>query len=276
MTIFEALKLSRAKLAGAGIESASLDASLILSHLTNYSKVQLITHDTEELSEEKLNKLNELIEKRTTGYPIAYILGYKEFWGLRLKVTEDTLIPRPDTEVIVQKALDCKVHGSVLDMGTGTGAIILALKSEYKDAIDAFACDISSKALAVARENARTLALDVTFIESDWFSSLGDKKFSLIVSNPPYIEDDDPHLTKTSLPYEPISALTSGTDGLDDIRIICKEALAHLERGAPLMVEHGYNQGKAVAAIFIENGYINVETIKDFGGNDRVTLGYKL
>ncbi len=161
-------------------------------------------------------------------------------------------------------------------MGTGTGAIILALKSEYKDAIDAFACDISPKALAVARENARTLALDVTFIESDWFSSLGDKKFSLIVSNPPYIEDDDPHLTKTSLPYEPISALTSGTDGLDDIRIICKEALAHLERGASLMVEHGYNQGKAVAAIFIENGYINVETIKDFGGNDRVTLGYKL
>ncbi|SFS36685.1 release factor glutamine methyltransferase [Succinivibrio dextrinosolvens] len=274
MTIFEALKLSRAKLAGAGIESASLDASLILSYLTDLTKVQLITHDTDELSDETVNHLNELIEKRISGYPIAYILGYKEFWGLKLKVTEDTLIPRPDTEIIVQKALDCKVHGPILDMGTGTGAIILALKSEYGDAVEAYACDISKKALNVARENARTHSLDVTFIESDWFSALGDKKFSLIVSNPPYIEENDPHLTKTSLPYEPISALTSGSDGLDDIRIICADALSHLESGAPLLIEHGYNQGKSVATIFTENGYKNVETIKDLAGNDRVTIGF--
>ncbi len=274
MTIFEALKLSRAKLAGAGIESASLDASLILSYLTDLTKVQLITHDTDELSDETVNHLNELIEKRISGYPIAYILGYKEFWGLKLKVTEDTLIPRPDTEIIVQKALDCKVHGPILDMGTGTGAIILALKSEYGDVVEAYACDISKKALNVARENARTHSLDVTFIESDWFSALGDKKFSLIVSNPPYIEENDPHLTKTSLPYEPISALTSGSDGLDDIRIICADARSHLESGAPLLIEHGYNQGKSVATIFTENGYKNVETIKDLAGNDRVTIGY--
>ena len=129
MTIFEALKISRKKLSDAGIESAALDASLILSHLTHLSKVQLITHDSDELSEDILNKLNSLIDKRITGYPIAYILGYKEFWGLKLKVTEDTLIPRPDTEVIVQCALDCKVKGPILDMGTGSGAIILALKS---------------------------------------------------------------------------------------------------------------------------------------------------
>lgn len=274
MTIFEALKLSRAKLAGAGIESASLDASLILSYLTDLTKVQLITHDTDELSDETVNHLNELIEKRISGYPIAYILGYKEFWGLKLKVTEDTLIPRPDTEIIVQKALDCKVHGPILDMGTGTGAIILALKSEYGDAVEAYACDISKKALDVARENARTHSLDVTFIESDWFSALGDKKFSLIVSNPPYIEENDPHLTKTSLPYEPISALTSGSDGLDDIRIICADARSHLDSGASLLIEHGYNQGKSVATIFTENGYKNVETIKDLAGNDRVTIGY--
>ena len=274
MTIFEALKLSRAKLAGAGIESASLDASLILSYLTDLTKVQLITHDTDELSDETVNHLNELIDKRISGYPIAYILGYKEFWGLKLKVTEDTLIPRPDTEIIVQKALDCKVHGPILDMGTGTGAIILALKSEYGDVVEAYACDISKKALNVARENAITHSLDVTFIESDWFSALGDKKFSLIVSNPPYIEENDPHLTKTSLPYEPISALTSGSDGLDDIRIICADALSHLESGAPLLIEHGYNQGKSVATIFTENGYKNVETIKDLAGNDRVTIGF--
>lgn len=274
MTIFEALKISRAKLAAAGIESASLDASLILSHLTNLSKVQLITHDTDELSDEIIDKLNVLIEKRINGYPVAYILGYKEFWGLKLKVTEDTLIPRPDTEILVQKAIDCKVHGPILDMGTGTGAIILALKSEYKDAIEAYACDISKKALDIARENARNLCLDVSFIESNWFSALEDKKFSLIVSNPPYIEEDDPHLSKTSLPYEPISALTSGADGLDDIRFICREALSHLVKGAPLLVEHGYNQGKAVAEIFTENGYKNVESVKDFAGNDRVTIGY--
>ncbi|MDY6415226.1 MAG: peptide chain release factor N(5)-glutamine methyltransferase [Succinivibrio dextrinosolvens] len=276
MTVFEALKNSRSRLAAEGIESASLDASLILSHLTNLSKVQLITHDTDELSDEILDKLNVLIEKRINGYPVAYILGYKEFWGLKLKVTEDTLIPRPDTEILVQKAIDCRVHGPILDMGTGTGAIILALKSEYKNAIEAYACDISKKALDVARENAKALSLAVTFIESDWFKSLGDRKFSLIVSNPPYIEDDDPHLSKTSLPFEPICALTSGADGLDDIRIICREALSHLETGAPLLVEHGYNQGRAVAEIFTENGYKNVETIKDFAGNDRVTIGYNL
>ena len=177
-------------------------------------------------------------------------------------------------QIIVQKALDCKVHGPILDMGTGTGAIILALKSEYGDVVEAYACDISKKALNVARENARTHSLDVTFIESDWFSALGDKKFSLIVSNPPYIEENDPHLTKTSLPYEPISALTSGSDGLDDIRIICADALSHLESGAPLLIEHGYNQGKSVATIFTENGYKNVETIKDLAGNDRVTIGF--
>lgn len=274
MTIFEALKFSRAKLSNAGIESASLDASLIMSHITGLSKVQLITHDTDVLSDETAAKFNELIDRRITGYPIAYILGYKEFWGLKLKVTEDTLIPRPDTEIIVQTAINCKVNGPILDMGTGTGAIILALKSEYRDNIEAYACDISKKALEVASENARNHSIDVTFIESDWFSNLGNMKFSLIVSNPPYIEENDPHLSRTSLPYEPITALTSGADGLDDIRIICRAALSHLNNGAPLMVEHGYNQGRAVSEIFIENGYKNVETIKDFGGNDRVTIGY--
>jgi len=275
MTIFEALKISRKKLSDAGIESASLDASLILSHLTHLSKVQLITHDSDELSDDILNKLNSLIDKRITGYPIAYILGYKEFWGLKLKVTEDTLIPRPDTEIIVQCALDCKVKGSILDMGTGSGAIILALKSEYRDNVEAFACDFSEKALEVAKENSKALDLEVTFIHSDWFSNLVDKKFSLIVSNPPYIEENDPHLTKTSLPYEPISALTSGADGLNDIRIICRDALAHLKTDAPLMIEHGYNQGPSVRDIFVSYGYKNVETVIDFAGNDRVTVGYK-
>ncbi|MDY3107680.1 MAG: peptide chain release factor N(5)-glutamine methyltransferase, partial [Succinivibrio sp.] len=214
-----------------------------------------------------------LINKRKSGYPIAYILGYKEFFGLRLKVTEDTLIPRPDTETLVEKALAFNPQGKVLDLGTGTGAIILALKSELKSAIDAYAVDLSKKALEVASFNSQKLNLPVTFIQSNWFSKLGDLKFSMIVSNPPYIQKDDIHLTQTSLPFEPIQALTSDDDGLLDIKLICKEAKDHLENGAPLLIEHGFNQGEKVRAIFTEQGYKNVATIKDLGGNDRVTFG---
>lgn len=182
-----ALKGARATLSAASIESSSLDASLILSYLTHYTKVQLITHDDELLDDSLLAKFNALIEKRAKGYPVAYILGYKEFWGLKLKVNEHTLIPRPDTETLVQSALDCRPFGNVLDMGTGTGAIILALKSELKDNIKAYACDFSHGALEVAKENAKNLNLEVEFIESDWFSAI-DKtlKFSMIVSIPPH------------------------------------------------------------------------------------------
>ncbi len=275
MNIYEALKYSRLELKKAGLDSSSLDASLILSHVTGFTKVQLITHDSDELAESQVQHLKELIKKRITGYPIAYILGYKEFWGLKLKVTEDTLIPRPDTETLVQKALDCNISGRILDMGTGSGAIILALKSEYRDKVEAYACDVSVKALDVAKENAKNLSLQVNFIESNWFSAFGNMTFSLIVSNPPYIENNDPHLKETSLPFEPINALTSGQDGLDDIRLICREALSHLEKNAPLIIEHGYNQGDDVNKIFNIEGYVKVETLKDFAGNDRITIGYK-
>jgi len=276
MTIYEALKAVRQRLNAANIESAALDASLLLSHITGYTKVQLITHDDEELKKEQHEQLLTLVSSREKGYPIAYILGYKEFWGLKLKVNEHTLIPRPDTEILVQKAIDCGVKGRILDLGTGSGAIILALKSEYQDKVEAYACDISDETLKVAKENALTHKLDISFVKSDWFSAFESMKFAMIVSNPPYIEADDPHLSETSLPFEPIGALTSGKDGLDDIRIICKEALNHLEREAPLLIEHGYNQGAAVAAIFSEYGYQMIETIKDYSGNDRVTLGYFL
>ena len=133
--------------------------------------------------------------------------------------------------------------------------------------------DLSKKALEVASFNSQKLNLPVTFIQSNWFSKLGDLKFSMIVSNPPYIQKDDIHLTQTSLPFEPIQALTSDDDGLLDIKLICKEAKAHLENGAPLLIEHGFNQGEKVRAIFTEQGYKNVATIKDLGGNDRVTFG---
>lgn len=271
-----ALKGARATLSAASIESASLDASLLLSYLTHYTKVQLITHDDDLLDDALLEKYKALVEKRAKGYPVAYILGYKEFWGLKLKVNEHTLIPRPDTETLVQAALDCKVTGNVLDMGTGSGAIILALKSELKDNIKAYACDFSEGAIDVAKENAQSLKLDVEFIKSDWFSSIDKSiKFSMIVSNPPYIEDNDAHLNASSLPFEPITALTSGPDGLDDIRIIVSKAKDYLLNGAPLLLEHGYLQGQSVQEIFKKEGYDRVATIKDLEGRDRVTLGYK-
>ncbi len=273
MQIREALQQAKQILKAAAIDTASLDANLLLSHVTSLSKVMLIAHDEDELSKEQEDKFFSLINKRKSGYPIAYILGYKEFFGLRLKVTEDTLIPRPDTETLVEKALAFNPQGKVLDLGTGTGAIILALKSELKSSIDAYAVDLSKKALEVAFFNSQKLNLPVTFIQSNWFSKLGDLKFSMIVSNPPYIQKDDIHLTQTSLPFEPIQALTSEEDGLLDIKLICKEAKKHLENGAPLLIEHGFNQGEKVRAIFTEQGYKNVATIKDLGGNDRVTFG---
>lgn len=273
MQIREALQQAKQILKAAAIDTASLDANLLLSHVTSLSKVMLIAHDEDELSKEQEDKFFSLINKRKTGYPIAYILGYKEFFGLRLKVTEDTLIPRPDTETLVEKALAFNPQGKVLDLGTGTGAIILALKSELKASIDAYAVDLSKKALEVASFNSQKLNLPVTFIQSNWFSKLGDLKFSMIVSNPPYIQKDDIHLTQTSLPFEPIQALTSDDDGLLDIKLICKEAKDHLENGAPLLIEHGFNQGEKVRVIFTEQGYKNVATIKDLGGNDRVTFG---
>ena len=274
MQIREALQQAKQILKAAAIDTASLDANLLLSHVTSLSKVMLIAHDEDELSKEQEDKFFSLINKRKSGYPIAYILGYKEFFGLRLKVTEDTLIPRPDTETLVEKALAFNPQGKVLDLGTGTGAIILALKSELKASIDAYAVDLSKKALEVASFNSQKLNLPVTFIQSNWFSKLGDLKFSMIVSNPPYIQKDDIHLTQTSLPFEPIQALTSDDDGLLDIKLICKEAKKHLENGAPLLIEHGFNQGEKVRAIFTEQGYKNVATIKDLGGNDRVTFGF--
>lgn len=273
MQIREALQQAKQILKAAAIDTASLDANLLLSHVTSLSKVMLIAHDEDELSKEQEDKFFSLINKRKSGYPIAYILGYKEFFGLRLKVTEDTLIPRPDTETLVEKALAFNPQGKVLDLGTGTGAIILALKSELKASIDAYAVDLSKKALEVASFNSQKLNLPVTFIQSNWFSKLGDLKFSMIVSNPPYIQKDDIYLTQTSLPFEPIQALTSDDDGLLDIKLICKEAKKHLENGAPLLIEHGFNQGEKVRAIFTEQGYKNVATIKDLGGNDRVTFG---
>ncbi len=272
MDIRQALTEGRKLLQKAGVDTAALDASILLSKVTSKSRTGLIAHDDELLSDSQEEQFFSLIDKRCTGYPVAYITGIKEFFGLSLKVTEDTLIPRPATETLVEEALKLSDVKSVLDLGTGSGAIILALKSELPS-VKAYACDLSEGALKVARENARNLGLEVTFFQSFWFDSLPEQKFSLIVSNPPYIEAEDEHLNRGALPFEPLSALSSGEDGLDDIRKIVARAPEYLEKGGCLMLEHGYNQGEAVREIMKKRGFCAVRTVQDLEGIDRVCIG---
>lgn len=272
MLIGQAQSWGRNELVRAGIESASIDASLILGYVTNLTRTGLVAHDDETLSPKDADRYVALIKKRQSGYPVAYILGYQEFFGLKLKVTEDTLIPRPDTETLVETALAKCSRGRVLDLGTGSGAVIIALKSQ-NPSYDCYACDIQEKSLQVARENAQSLGLKVDFRVSNWFSAFAGMKFDLIVSNPPYIEEGDPHLNETSLPFEPQQALTSGKDGLDDIRRIVAAAPLFLKKGGLLLFEHGYNQGKAARQILGDHQFTSVSTIRDLAGQERVSGG---
>lgn len=305
MQIRTLLRQAIAELKEAGSESPRLDAELLMMHVTHLNRVQLITHDLDELGSLESTVFTALLQKRIQGYPIAHLLGERDFWNLSLKVTPDTLIPRPDTEVLVEKALtllDCNNFQRVLDLGTGTGAIILALKHD-RPHIKASAVDFSVGALQVAIENAIDLGLDVKFYLGSWFEALQhpvtldssgqlvslNKKgvtqpssqevkshsphFDLIVSNPPYIEEKDPHLSQGDVRFEPLSALVSGQDGLQDIRLIVEQARSFLNEGGYLLLEHGYNQGAAVRELLSVAEYENIETIKDYGLNERVTLG---
>ncbi|OQX10270.1 MAG: protein-(glutamine-N5) methyltransferase, release factor-specific, partial [Thiothrix lacustris] len=201
--------------------------------------------------------------------------GQREFWTLTLKVTPDTLIPRPETELLVTTALSLLPAPAcaVLDLGTGTGAIALSLASERPD-LSITACDFSAAALAVAIENAKTHQLhNVSFIQSHWFSELAPQQFDLIVSNPPYIETNDPHLKQGDVCFEPLTALTAGQDGLDDIRHIVQTAPHWLASSGWLLLEHGYNQGTAVTTLLQMAGFQQVRCLPDLAGNPRVSLG---
>lgn len=420
MQIRTLLRQAVTELKQAGIDSPRLDAELLMMHVTHLSKVQLITHDTDELGALETTVFQALLQERREGHPIAHLLGEREFWDLTLKVTPDTLIPRPDTEVLVEKALtliDCHHLQRVLDLGTGSGAIILALK-HVRPYLQVSAVDFSPAALQVAMENARHYGLAVDFYLGSWFDSLSNPVilnhngqvvaqskgadlskvasfnkgvlsrkhktnnlahevsnfqshivsnidslgeaqvtahaisccqasafahsaaasspsavahvasqalsgeqhnlssttdllseqnhaaqahenhamqahehvahiskcdmqgcideqmcFDMIVSNPPYIEDGDPHLSQGDLRFEPLTALTSGPDGLDDIRQIIVQSRRHLNEGGYLLLEHGYNQGAAVRNLLQQAEFENIETIKDYGMNERVTLG---
>ncbi len=258
--------------------SPRLDAEILLMHSLGWSRTQLFINSQEPLPSDQLEKLSLLLERRKTGEPIAHIVGEQEFWSLPLRVTQDTLIPRPETEHLVEIALSKipqNAEWDIVDLGTGTGAIALAIASERKNCT-VIGVDFSSAALQVATHNANKLDIkNVSFIQSFWLKELNQKFFHLIVSNPPYIEEDDEHLSQGDVVHEPRSALVSGIDGLDDIRQISRSAFIHLYSKGWLMVEHGWNQAEQVKNIFLENHYQQISTINDLADIPRITIGCK-
>ncbi|NID17110.1 peptide chain release factor N(5)-glutamine methyltransferase [Luteibacter yeojuensis] len=249
-----------------------LEAELLLAHALGVDRAWFFAHAEDRPDAAAVERFETLVARRVAGEPVAYILGRRDFWSLPLEVTPATLIPRPETELLVELALERLPRGgSVLDLGTGSGAIALALANERPD-IEVVAVDASAAALAVARRNAERLGLArVAMRESDWYASLDDRRFDVIVSNPPYVEAGDPHLRQGDLRYEPASALASGIDGLDDMRRIADGARRHLRKDGWLLVEHGWNQGDAVRALFRQSGLSHAFTAQDLEARDRVT-----
>lgn len=256
-------------------EASVFEAQLLLQYALGVNRAWLIVHEHDALQPNIQKAFEALLNRRLAGEPIAYIMGRREFYGLDLVVTPDTLIPRPDTETLVDaslaKILD-NANQSILDLGTGTGAIALAV-AKHRPKANVVAVDASPAALEVAKNNAASLAItNVRFMLSDWYTGLANQRFDLIVSNPPYIEQNDMHLTQGDVRFEPISALTSGADGLDDIRHIVEHCLIYLKPQGWLMIEHGYNQAQAVSHLMAAIGLVEIETLKDLAGNNRVTL----
>lgn len=251
-----------------------VDARVLLAHALERPPSWLFAHGDDIIDPEVLHRFVTLLARRAQGEPVAYLTGRRAFWSFDLMVSADTLIPRPETERLVELALDRLQAGSesrVADLGTGSGAIALALAHERPQA-QVVAVDMSADALDIARANAKMLGLsNMEFRQGDWLQPLAGERFDLIVSNPPYIAEADPHLD--ALRYEPAPALSSGADGLDAIRIIARAAPAHLRSGGWLLLEHGWDQGDAVRALLQAAGFDSVETRRDLEHRDRVTLG---
>ena len=255
--------------------TARLDAELLLAAALGKSRSYLHTWPEKIVSSESALIFADYLQRRRAGEPVAYILGQQGFWNLDLEVAPHTLIPRPDTELLVETALQLlpATSANVLDLGTGSGAIALALASE-RAAWQVTAVDRVLEAVALAERNRQRLALDnVTVLNSHWFSALADHRFDLIISNPPYIAAGDVHLAEGDVRFEPESALVAGPDGLDDIREIVAAAPQHLNPGAWLMLEHGYDQGAPVRDLLQGAGFTQVESRKDLGAHERITLG---
>lgn len=258
-----------------GGESPKRDAEILLGFVTGKSRSWLIAFDDSGLSGAQLQQLDALLARRVQGEPIAHLVGEREFWSLPLRVSDATLIPRPDTEVLVEQAL---AHlparaATILDLGTGTGAIALALASERPDC-EVIGCDRVPDAVTLAQDNARRLHItNACFRLSHWFDALPARRFDMIVSNPPYIDAGDVHLQQGDVRFEPLSALVAAEAGLADLRFIIRNAPHWLQAHGWLLLEHGWQQGTAVQALMTQHGYQAVCTVNDYGGNPRVTLG---
>jgi release factor glutamine methyltransferase len=260
-----------------------LDAQLLLGRLLQQPRAWLIAHDDHALEPALAQDFMAQLAERARGVPLAYLLGEREFHGLMLRVTPDVLVPRPDTELLVDWALELLAvleHGApaaehnapttVADLGTGSGAIALALKHARPSAL-VCAVERSPAALAVAHANGQRLGLPVQWLQGDWFAPLADRRFDLIVSNPPYIDGADAHLA--ALHAEPIAALTPGPDGLAALRVLARDAPPHLQSGGWLVLEHGHDQGAAVRSLLQAAGLERVQTRRDLGGQERCTAG---
>ena len=259
-------------------DSARADAELLLAMALGRPRSWLYAHGDAPIDSIHAKSFESLLARRLRGEPVAHILGVREFWSMELAVTADTLIPRPETELLVELALQrlpAEAPRRVLDLGTGSGAIALAV-AKARPVADVTAVDLEARALQVARKNGAKLGLErVGFLISDWFSAVRDETYDLILSNPPYIADGDPHLAEGDLRFEPRSALASGPDGLRDLRLIAGQAPRHLLPGGWLMLEHGHQQGSAVRGLLSASGFIDVESRRDLEGRERVSMARK-
>ena len=260
-----------------------LEARMLMEHVTGRPRSWLLAHDTDPLPDDVPARFQSLVQRRLAGEPMAYLVGHREFMGHRFKVAPSVLIPRPDTELLVETALAhvrarrdaSPAPCAVLDMGCGSGVIAISLALEQGGGVQVTALDVSEEALAIARENAQALGARVRFVQSDWFEALAcEDRFDLILSNPPYIAADDPHLGEGDLRYEPVDALTDGADGLSDIRLLVTRARGHLNPGGAIWLEHGWKQAGAVRELLQQAGFKRVASLQDLAGIERISGGY--
>ncbi len=275
MNIQQALQYGDQQLAATS-PSARRDAQVLLGHVLQCNSAYLFTWPEKKLTNEQLATYQSLIQQRQHGTPVAHLTGKREFWSLNLNVNNSTLIPRPETETLIEFILtkfNAKKNLKLIDMGTGTGAIAIALATE-KSQWNIFACDISEQAIQLAALNSQQHQTDnIRFIQSDWFNNIADDDFDIIVSNPPYIANDDLHLSQGDVRFEPKRALTAGDAGMDAIEYLCLHAKQHLRDDGYLIVEHGYDQQSAVNDCFARNNYTEIEQQQDLSGHTRMTVG---
>ncbi|MFT4174314.1 MAG: peptide chain release factor N(5)-glutamine methyltransferase [Rhodocyclaceae bacterium] len=267
-TLGEALAFARGRI-------DAVDAKVLLRHAAEVTATTLVAYPERSMSVEAAMRFADWVERRAAGEPVAHIVGEREFYGRLFRVTPDTLIPRPDTEIAIEQALVClrgQAAPRVLDLGTGTGVIAITLALEHGGA-EVTAVDASVAALTVACDNAERLGATVRCLSGDWFAPVAGERFELIVSNPPYIEEQDAHLAQGDVRFEPRTALVSGADGLDDIRRIIQGAPDHLAPGGWLLLEHGYDQASRARALLVQAGFVEVASWPDLAGIERVSGG---